>query len=71
MFESLKQRIEEFKRGKTRLIEESSFNQTSIERVCGKRRDDDLLEVDGSYINPWEHYKKVMNKIKDITNVDD
>ena len=158
MFETLKKRLKEFKRGKSGLIEESSFNPTSIEHVGCKRRDVDLLEVgalymlisnnkdnitvatyigeheyehkrftlsifkdvltgdeiaslakpirftetrfkalsklhfdevisilyfqldewdfntnninnDGSYINPWDHYNKVMKKIKDITNV--
>lgn len=158
MFETLKKRLKEFKRGKSGLIEDSSLNPTSIERVGSKRRNVDLLEVgalymlisnnkdnitvasyigeheyehkkftlsvfkdvltgdeiaslakpirftetrftalsklhfhevisilyfqlddwevnvhtmkdDGSFINPWEHYKKVMNKLKDTINV--
>lgn len=158
MFESLKQRIKEFKRGKQGLREESLLNPTSVERVGGKRRDVNLLEIgalymlisnnkdnitvasyvgeheyehkkftlsifkdvltgdeiaslakpirftetrfkalsklhfdevisilyfqlddwevnvhtmkdDGSFINPWEHYKKVMNKVKEYINV--
>lgn len=148
LFESLKQRIEEFKRGKTRLIEDSSFNPTSIERLdvgalymlisnnkdnitvatyvgeheyehkrftlsifkdvltgdeiaslakpirftetrfkaLSKLHFDEVISIlyfqldewdfntsniqdAGSYINPWEHYKKVMNKLKEYTNV--
>lgn len=159
MFETLKKRLKEFKRGKQGLSEDFSLNPTTVKRVDSKKRDVELLEVgalymlisnnkdnimvakyigeheyehkkftlpvfkdvltgdeisslakpirftetrfkalsklhfnevisilyfqlddwdfdignieDGeSYINPWEHYKKVMNKLKDVTNVD-
>lgn len=145
MFEALKQQIKEFKRGKQGLIDESSFNPTSVERLevgalymlisnnkdnitvasyvgeheyehkkftlsvfkdvltgdeiaslakpirftetrfkaLSKLHFDEVISIlyfqlddwdfnmgniqdDGSYINPCEHYKKVMNKLKDI-----
>lgn len=58
MFETLKKRLKEFKRGKSGLNEESSFNPTSIERVCGKRRDVDLLEVGALYML---HFNEVIS----------